>query len=268
VQEVLVSKDEPQLAPYQVPRDKQEDGVSSLDDQEPIVAPFEPHAEFQEDEGEDLNIQQCSLVPPISENEKFQEDEKFQEEEPQVNQVEISQQGTSSVPILVEATSLPITTEVQEQLDLIPLQQEEPLLVQLEDDVPYTLPTILHLEVVLRILEMDQCLDIKVHHDLVELRMMEVFQQVDSKSFTSHAFTLVTVEIPCSKSHPTTFSQPIPCSYAFSGKYIKASLGHMRFHDWSPWKVDFVDPSRRIDHLASWLHWSFEYDDLTMAILR
>jgi hypothetical protein len=29
----------------------------------------------------------------------------------------------------------------------------------------------------------DQCLDIRVHHDPVELRMMEVFQQVDSKSF-------------------------------------------------------------------------------------
>jgi hypothetical protein len=158
---------------------------------------------------------------------------------------------------------LPITTVVQEQLDQIPLQQEEPLLVQPEDDVPYTLPTILHPEVVLQDPEIDQSLDIRVHHDPVELRMMEVFQQVDSKSFGSHAFMLVTVEIPCSKSQPTTFNQPTPFSYAFTSKYIKATLGHMRFHGWSPWKVDFVDLSRRTDHLAAWLHWSFEYDDLT-----
>jgi hypothetical protein len=106
-------------------------------------------------------------------------------------------------------------------------------------------------------------LDIRVHHDPVELRMMEVFQQVDSKSFDSHAFMLITVEIPCSKSQ---IFQPTPFSYAFISKYIKASLGHMRFHDWSPWKVDFVDLSRQTDHLAAWLHWSFEYDDLIMAL--
>jgi hypothetical protein len=98
--------------------------------------------------------------------------------------------------------------------------------------------------------------------------MMEVFQQVDSKSFGSHAFTLVTVEIPCSKSQPVAFNQPTPFNYAFTSKYIKADLGHMRFHDWSPWKVDFVDLSRRTDHLAAWLHWSFEYDDLIMVALR
>jgi hypothetical protein len=62
-----------------------------------------------------LNIQECSLVPSIS------EDEKFQEEEPHVNQVEIDQQGISSMPILVEASSLHITMMVQEQLDPIPL---------------------------------------------------------------------------------------------------------------------------------------------------
>jgi hypothetical protein len=73
-------------------------------------------------------------------------------------------------------------------------------LVQLEDDVPFTLPTILHPEVVLQDLEIDQSLDIRVHHDPVEIRMMEVFQQVDSKSFISHAFVLITVEIPWSKS--------------------------------------------------------------------
>jgi hypothetical protein len=58
-------------------------------------------------------------------------------------------------------------------------------LVQPEDDVPYTLPTILHPEVVLQGPKSDQCLDIKIHHDPVELRMMKVFQQVDSKSFGS-----------------------------------------------------------------------------------
>jgi hypothetical protein len=173
------------------------------------------------------------LVPPISEDEKFQEDKKFQEEEPQVNQVEINQQGISSMSILVEASSLPITPVVREQLDQIPLQQEEPLLVQLEDDVPYTLPTTLHPEVVLQDPEIDQSLDIKFHHDPVELRMMEMFQQEDSKSFGSCAFTLITVEIPCSKSQLAAFNHPIAFSYTFTSKYIKAALGHMRFHDWS-----------------------------------
>jgi hypothetical protein len=48
-------------------------------------------------------------------------------------------------------------------------------LVQPKDSVPYTFLTILHLEVVLQDLEIDQSLDIKVHHDLVELKMMEAF---------------------------------------------------------------------------------------------
>jgi hypothetical protein len=94
--------------------------------------------------------------------------------------------------------------------------------------------------------------------------MMEVFQQIDSKSSSSHAFTLVTVEIPCSRSQPTTYNQPTTINYAFT---IKATLGHMRFHGWSPWKVDFVDLSHRTDHLVAWLHWSFEYDDFIMATL-
>jgi len=92
--------------------------------------------------------------------------------------------------------------------------------------------------------------------------MMEVFQQVNSKSFGSHSFMLITVEIPWSK------SQPIAFSYVFTGKCIKAALGHMRFHDWSPWKVDFADLSRQTDHLAAWLHWSSECVDLIMAALR
>jgi hypothetical protein len=165
-----------------------------------------------------LNTQECSLVPPIS------EDEKFQEEEPHVNQVEISQQ---------EFSSLPITVVVQEQLDHTPLQQEEPLLVQPEDVVLFPFPTISHPEVVLQDPELDQSLDIRVHHDPVELRMMEVFQQVDAKSFNSHAFVLIAIEIPCSKSQPT-FSRLTPFSYGFTNKYIKAVLGHMRFHGGSP----------------------------------
>jgi hypothetical protein len=95
-----------------------------------------------------LNTQECSLVPPIS------KDEKFQEEEPQVNQVEVSQQ---------EASSFPITTVVHEQLDLISLKQEEPLLVQPEDDVSYTFPMIPHPEVVLKGSEIDHFLDIKTY---------------------------------------------------------------------------------------------------------
>ena len=80
--EVLITKDEPQLAPCQVLKDEQDNHGLGLDDLEPIIAPFESHAEFKEDEGEDLNTQECSLVPPISEDEKFQEDERFQVEEP------------------------------------------------------------------------------------------------------------------------------------------------------------------------------------------
>jgi len=206
------------------------------------------------------HTQECSLVPSKS------DDKQIQVEEPQGNQVEISQQGISYVPILVEAPSLPIIAEVEEKLDMISLQQEEQLLVQPEDDVPYTLPTILHLEVVLQVPKMDQYLDIRVHHDPVELRLMEVFQKVDSKSLGSHAFTLITVEITCSKSQPATFSQPTPFNYAFTSKYIKAFFQHMRFHNWSPWMVDFVDLSRRTNHLVAWLHWSFEY--LMLAFSR
>ena len=170
MQEFYVIEDEPQFAPCQAPKDEHEGDSPILDDLEPIATPIESQVEFQEDEGEDVITLECSWVPPIS------EDGKFQEEEPQVNQLEINQQGISSVPILEEASSLPITTVVQEQFDQIPLQQEEPLLVQPEDDVPYTLPTISHLEVALQDLENDQSLDIVVHHDLVELWIMEVFQ--------------------------------------------------------------------------------------------
>jgi hypothetical protein len=92
-------------------------------------------------------------------------------------------------------------------------------LVQPEDDTPYNFPMIPHSYFVLQEDPLiDQCLDIRVHHDPVELRMMEVFQQVDSKSFISHAFMLIIVEVPCSK------FQPIAFNYSFSSKYIKASF--------------------------------------------
>jgi hypothetical protein len=83
--------------------------------------------------------------------------------------------------------------------------------------------------------------------------MMEVFQQIDSKSSGSHASTLVIVEIPCSRSQTTTYNQPTTINYAFT---IKATLGHMRFPGWSPGKVDCVDLSHQTNHLAAWLHWS------------
>jgi hypothetical protein len=44
VQEVCVIEDEPQLALYQVPRDKKDDHPSGVDYPKPIVAPFESHA--------------------------------------------------------------------------------------------------------------------------------------------------------------------------------------------------------------------------------
>jgi hypothetical protein len=78
---------------------------------------------------------------------------------------------------------------------------------------------------------------------------------------------LVIFEILCSKSQPT-FSQLTLFSYSFTNKYFKVTLDHMRFHGWSHWKVDRANLSCRIDHLAAWLHWSFEYDDLIMAALR
>jgi hypothetical protein len=109
VQDVCVIENEPKLAPYQVPRDEQKGDSPILDESEPIAASFESHVDFQENEGEDLNTQKCSLVPLISEDENFQNDE----EEPQVNLVEIDEHGISSVPILVEASSFPITVVVQ-----------------------------------------------------------------------------------------------------------------------------------------------------------
>jgi hypothetical protein len=141
-------------------------------------------------------------------------------------------------------------------------------LVQPEDDVSYILPTVQQLDIFFWGPEIHQSSDIRVHHDLVELRMMEAFQQINCKSFGSLTFTLLTVEIPCSKSQPTTSNKLVAFSYAFTRKYIKVALGYMRFLGWSPWKVDFVHLYRHTDHLVAWLHLSFEYDDLIMATLR
>jgi hypothetical protein len=107
-------------------------------------------------------------------------------------------------------------------------------LVQLEDGVPYTLPTFQQPDLVFQGPEINHSLDIRVHHDQVEVKMMEVFQQVDAKCFNSHAFMLITVEIPCSKSQQS-FSQLTPFSYGFTNKYIKTVLGHVRFHGGSLW---------------------------------
>ena len=75
-------------------------------------------------------------------------------------------------------------------------------MVQPKDDVPYTFPMILNPKVVLQVPKIDEDLYIRVHHDLVELSMMAEFQQVDSKSFVSHAFMLIIVEIPFPNPNP------------------------------------------------------------------
>jgi hypothetical protein len=87
---------------YQALRDEHDDDGLGLIDQEPIAAPLDSYEEFQEDEGEYLDVHECSLVRSIS------DDEKFQEEEPQVNYVELDYQETSSEHILIV---------FQEQLD-------------------------------------------------------------------------------------------------------------------------------------------------------
>jgi hypothetical protein len=78
--------------------------------------------------------------------------------------------------------------------------------------------------------------------------MMEIFQHVYFRSFGSHAFMLITVEILC------FIFQPISFSFSFTSKYIKAYFRHMRFIDLLHWKVNFLDLSCRTDDLAAWLH--------------
>jgi hypothetical protein len=141
-------------------------------------------------------------------------------------------------------------------------------LVQPEDDVPYTLPTVQQQDLVFQGPKIHQSLDIKVHHDPVELKMIKVFQQIDSMSFGSHTFTLLIFEIPCSKSQPIASNQLATFIYAFTSKYIKVAFFYVIFRGWSPWKVEFVHPSHQTDHLVAWLQWSFEYDDLIITTLR
>jgi hypothetical protein len=173
-----------------------------LNDQEPVAAPLESYVEFHEDQ--ELSAQVCSSVHSSDED-------KFQEEEPQVNHVEFNQQETSSFHI---------PTMVQEQLDQLPLQHEEQILVQPEDDTPYILPMIPHSDFVLQEDPLtNQCLDIRVHHDLVEMRMMEVFQQVDSKSFGSHALCslLLKYHVPNSNQQPSAIPSVASTSRHLSG---------------------------------------------------
>lgn len=101
----------------------------------------------------------------------------------------------------------------------------------------------------------DHCLDIRITHDSVELRMMELFQEVDSKNFDSSIFLLITGEVSCSKFQPTVLTDFL------SSKHMNSSFCLRRFYDWLHWRVDNVDISRITNHLAAWLHWSFEYID-------
>jgi hypothetical protein len=101
----------------------------------------------------------------------------------------------------------------------------------------------------------DHCLDVRVDHDPVELRMMEVFQRSDSKSLGSHTFMFIIVDVPCSKFKSTDFIDFL------SNKHKNACFCLRRLHDWLHWRVDYVDLSRLTDHLAAWLHWSSEYVD-------
>jgi hypothetical protein len=45
---------------------------------------------------------------------------------------------------------------------------------------------------------------------------MEVFQHVDSKSFDSHAFMLITVEVPCARDPLTLLAVFLRTSQAFT----------------------------------------------------
>jgi hypothetical protein len=192
------------LASYQVSRDEQDDDDSCLDDQEPVVAKLEPCTEFHKYEARESGFQVCSLVSSIN-------DDKIQQEEQQTNDADLNQQ---------ESLPLHIPTVVQEQFDQIPLQQGDQPLVQPEDDLSHNLPMILQSNFVLQGDPLlDHCLDIRVNHDPIELRMMEVFQQLDSKSFGSHTFMFIIVEVPCSKFQPTAFIN------FFSSKHNKAFSG-------------------------------------------
>jgi hypothetical protein len=129
-------------------------------------------------------------------------------------------------------------------------------LVQPEDDLPHSLPMIPHSNFVLHIDHpTDHFLDIRIGHDLVELRMTEVFQEADLKSFGSSTFLLISGEGPCSKFQPAYLIDFL------TSKHMNAYFCLGRLHGWLHWRVVYVDLSHIIDHLAAWLHWSFEYVD-------
>jgi hypothetical protein len=122
---------------------------------------------------------------------------------------------------------LHIPTVVQEQFDQIPLHQGNQPLVQPKDDLSHNLTIILQSHFVLQRDPLpDHYLDIKVNHDPIVLKVMEVFQQANSKSFGSHTFRFITTGVPCSKFQSIAFIKN------FNSKYIKASFQLMRFHDW------------------------------------
>ena len=100
-------------------------------------------------------------------------------------------------------------------------------MVQLEDDLPYNLPMIPHTDLVLQGEPLTvHCLDIRVNHDPVELRMMEVFQHSYSKSLGSHTFMFIIVDVPCSKFKSIDFIDFI------SNKHKNASFRLRGLHDW------------------------------------
>ena len=66
---------------------------------------------------------------------------------------------------------------IQEYFDKIPLQEKRQLLVQLEDGLPHIFPMILHPDFVLQ--KYPQHMDVRNGHNLVELRMMEVFHKAN-----------------------------------------------------------------------------------------
>jgi hypothetical protein len=84
---------------------------------------------------------------------------------------------------------------------------------------------------------------------------MEVFQEIDSKSFGSYTFLLIIGEIPCSMFQPIIFIDLI------SSKHMNESFCLGRLHDWLHLMVDYVDLYHITNHLVAWLHWSFKYID-------
>jgi hypothetical protein len=165
--------------------DEEIDNNSYLDDRESVITPLEPYAKFHEDEDEDekSSLQVGLLIPS-------NHDDKFQKHEQQINHAELNQ---------LDSLSLHIPMVIQEQFIEIPMLQGEQLSVQPEDDLPHSLPMILDSVLVLQ--EHPQAnhfSDIRISHELVELRMMD-FWEANLKSFDSSTCLLITGEGPCFK---------------------------------------------------------------------